>query len=146
MAIAFDHINKCSYKGWKQVLTNWIRAQLHICLHSQRVCFLVALGSTIESVDKLVFLCIKAYRMTRKSFKELLGTEWRGNHFKNSCRFHIDHKNVGYLKETLLNETHISFYRYKAMLQRNGSQLLFLIALCSVLYSRTQCLPYASMR
>uniref|UniRef100_A0A673WB44 Vasoactive intestinal peptide n=1 Tax=Salmo trutta TaxID=8032 RepID=A0A673WB44_SALTR len=32
------------------------------------------------------------------------------------------------------------------MLQRNGSQLLFLIALCSVLYSRTQCLPYASMR
>ncbi|KAK6293748.1 hypothetical protein J4Q44_G00360740 [Coregonus suidteri] len=35
---------------------------------------------------------------------------------------------------------------YKAMLQRNGSQLLFLIALCSVLYSRTQCFPYASMR
>uniref|UniRef100_A0A673XGN9 Vasoactive intestinal peptide n=1 Tax=Salmo trutta TaxID=8032 RepID=A0A673XGN9_SALTR len=32
------------------------------------------------------------------------------------------------------------------MLQRNGSQLLFLIALCSVLYSRTQCFPYASMR
>ncbi|XP_076142567.1 VIP peptides [Alosa pseudoharengus] len=32
------------------------------------------------------------------------------------------------------------------MLQRNGSQLLLIIALCSVLYSRTVSLPYASMR
>ncbi|XP_041803772.1 VIP peptides [Chaetodon auriga] len=34
----------------------------------------------------------------------------------------------------------------KAMLQRTGPQLLFLIALCSVLYSRTLSLPYTSMR
>lgn len=34
----------------------------------------------------------------------------------------------------------------KAMSQRNGPQLLLLIALCSVLYSRTLSLPYASMR
>ncbi|KAI4813029.1 hypothetical protein KUCAC02_024383 [Chaenocephalus aceratus] len=32
------------------------------------------------------------------------------------------------------------------MLQRTGPQLLFLIALCSVLYSRTLSLPYTSMR
>lgn len=32
------------------------------------------------------------------------------------------------------------------MVQRNGSQLLLIIALCSVLYSRTVSLPYASMR
>ncbi|KAM6956254.1 VIP peptides [Aplochiton taeniatus] len=35
---------------------------------------------------------------------------------------------------------------FKAMLQRNGPQLLLLIALCSVLYSRTLSLPYTSMR
>ncbi|CAB1447194.1 unnamed protein product [Pleuronectes platessa] len=34
----------------------------------------------------------------------------------------------------------------KAMLQRTGPQLLLLIALCSVLYSRTLSLPYTSMR
>uniref|UniRef100_A0A7N6C378 Glucagon / GIP / secretin / VIP family domain-containing protein n=1 Tax=Anabas testudineus TaxID=64144 RepID=A0A7N6C378_ANATE len=34
----------------------------------------------------------------------------------------------------------------KAMLQRNGPHLLLLIALCSVLYSRTLSLPYTSMR
>ncbi|XP_034407540.1 VIP peptides isoform X1 [Cyclopterus lumpus] len=33
-----------------------------------------------------------------------------------------------------------------AMLRRTGPQLLFLIALCSVLYSRTLSLPYTSMR
>uniref|UniRef100_H3CPS2 Vasoactive intestinal peptide n=1 Tax=Tetraodon nigroviridis TaxID=99883 RepID=H3CPS2_TETNG len=32
------------------------------------------------------------------------------------------------------------------MLQRTGPQLLFLIALCSVLYTRTLSQPYASMR
>ncbi|KAL2083272.1 hypothetical protein ACEWY4_021045 [Coilia grayii] len=32
------------------------------------------------------------------------------------------------------------------MLQRNGSQLLLIVALCSVLYSRTASLPYTSMR
>lgn len=32
------------------------------------------------------------------------------------------------------------------MVQRNGPQLLLLIALCSVLYSRTLSLPYTSMR
>uniref|UniRef100_G3N8Q1 Glucagon / GIP / secretin / VIP family domain-containing protein n=1 Tax=Gasterosteus aculeatus aculeatus TaxID=481459 RepID=G3N8Q1_GASAC len=36
--------------------------------------------------------------------------------------------------------------RCKAMLQRTGPQLLFLIALCSALYSRTLSLPYTSMR
>ncbi|XP_026883865.2 VIP peptides [Electrophorus electricus] len=35
---------------------------------------------------------------------------------------------------------------FKAMLQRNVPRLLLLIALCSVLYSRTLSLPYASMR
>ncbi|KAK1791383.1 hypothetical protein P4O66_013400 [Electrophorus voltai] len=35
--------------------------------------------------------------------------------------------------------------RFKAMLQRNVPRLLLLIALCSVLYSRTLSLPYASM-
>ncbi|XP_034537978.1 VIP peptides isoform X2 [Notolabrus celidotus] len=34
----------------------------------------------------------------------------------------------------------------KAMLQRTGPQLIFLIALCSVFYSRTLSLPYTSMR
>uniref|UniRef100_A0A3P8UQK8 Vasoactive intestinal peptide n=1 Tax=Cynoglossus semilaevis TaxID=244447 RepID=A0A3P8UQK8_CYNSE len=34
----------------------------------------------------------------------------------------------------------------KAMSQRSGPQLLLLIALCSVLYSRTLGLPYTSMR
>uniref|UniRef100_A0A672FPD1 Vasoactive intestinal peptide n=1 Tax=Salarias fasciatus TaxID=181472 RepID=A0A672FPD1_SALFA len=34
----------------------------------------------------------------------------------------------------------------KAMLQRTGPHLLLLIALCSVLYSRTLSLPYTSMR
>lgn len=34
----------------------------------------------------------------------------------------------------------------KAMLQRTGSHLLLLIALCSVFYSRTLSLPYTSMR
>uniref|UniRef100_A0A673CEJ5 Vasoactive intestinal peptide n=1 Tax=Sphaeramia orbicularis TaxID=375764 RepID=A0A673CEJ5_9TELE len=34
----------------------------------------------------------------------------------------------------------------KAMSQRSGPQLLLLIALCSVLYSRTLSLPYTSMR
>uniref|UniRef100_A0AAR2KS75 Glucagon / GIP / secretin / VIP family domain-containing protein n=1 Tax=Pygocentrus nattereri TaxID=42514 RepID=A0AAR2KS75_PYGNA len=33
-----------------------------------------------------------------------------------------------------------------SMLQRNGSQLLLLIALCSIFYSRTFSLPYSSMR
>ncbi|XP_028845562.1 VIP peptides [Denticeps clupeoides] len=32
------------------------------------------------------------------------------------------------------------------MLQRNGAQILLIAALCSILYSRTSCSPYASDR
>ncbi|KAJ8361357.1 hypothetical protein SKAU_G00178820 [Synaphobranchus kaupii] len=44
------------------------------------------------------------------------------------------------VKDTIFKRT------LKAMLPRNGSQLLLLIALCSVLYTRTLSLPYPSMR
>ncbi|KAK7902101.1 hypothetical protein WMY93_018870 [Mugilogobius chulae] len=55
-------------------------------------------------------------------------------------------QHLGQHQQTRKSSLKKTKYMCKAMSQRSGPQLLLLIALCSVLYSRTMSLPYASMR